>query len=402
MPVKIHALFIPSAHCAGRGAWDNRSVIGKQPKKRTGRSMRHPRAVRPLMGKRDKHLLEGTALAVFAGLIVASFLVSSLAEIMVRSNQAAAVVTSVLIDLTNQNRTQNSLPELMVSPLLTEAAQEKADDEAANGYFAHVSPAGKDPWYWFEQAGYKFTYAGENLAVNFTDSQAVVTAWMNSPEHRANILNSNYTQIGIATAQGTYEGQPTIFVVQEFGSPAATPTQQPVRAQSVPATPTQVAVATTNASSANPEILGVESKDASGQGSSGSRAAPTPSSAANQNAARELASTDPAPIMQNPAPSREEIAATAPYPAAKVSAWALLASSPETTLRYAYYVIAFFVILALAITTELEFKLHHMRKFAAAGALLALMLGLFFLGNAFVFSNPTIAQTASTAQASSL
>jgi hypothetical protein len=94
---------------------------------------------------------------------------------------------------------------------------------ASKGYFEHTSPQGLTPWYWFENVGYNFSYAGENLAVNFSDSRDVTNAWMNSPEHRANILSGDFTQIGIATAQGVYNGQQVVFVVEEFGTPAAAP-----------------------------------------------------------------------------------------------------------------------------------------------------------------------------------
>jgi len=87
---------------------------------------------------------------------------------------------------------------------------------AANSYFAHTSPSGVTPWDWFEKVGYQFSYAGENLAVDFSNSQDVTNAWMNSPEHRSNIMNSNFTQIGMATAQGTLNGQPATFVAEEF------------------------------------------------------------------------------------------------------------------------------------------------------------------------------------------
>ena len=100
---------------------------------------------------------------------------------------------------------------------------DKANDMVANNYFAHTSPSGLTPWYWFEQVGYGFTYAGENLAVNFSDSQDVTNAWMNSAEHRANILNANFTQIGIATATGTYNGAPATYVVEDFGTPVPPP-----------------------------------------------------------------------------------------------------------------------------------------------------------------------------------
>ena len=130
------------------------------------------------------------------------------------------IEANALVDETNQNRVANDLPDLQVSPLLQAAAQEKANDMATKGYFAHTSPQGLTPWYWFEQVGYNFDYAGENLAVNFSDSQDVTNAWMNSPEHRANILSANFTQIGIATAQGIYNGEPATYVVEEFGTPA--------------------------------------------------------------------------------------------------------------------------------------------------------------------------------------
>jgi hypothetical protein len=133
------------------------------------------------------------------------------------------IESNALVDETNQARTSDNLSQLTIDPLLTAAAQQKANDMVANNYFAHTSPAGVTPWDWFAKVGYQFSFAGENLAVNFSDSQDVTTAWMNSPEHRANILNGQYTEIGIATAQGTYEGKPAVYVVEEFGTPASAP-----------------------------------------------------------------------------------------------------------------------------------------------------------------------------------
>ncbi len=130
---------------------------------------------------------------------------------------------NALVDETNQARQDNGVASLAVNPLLTAAAQDKANDMVVNDYFAHISPSGITPWYWFEKVGYMFSAAGENLAVNFIDSQDVTTAWMNSPEHRANILDGQFTQIGIATAQGTYDGHPATYVVELFGTPASVP-----------------------------------------------------------------------------------------------------------------------------------------------------------------------------------
>lgn len=133
------------------------------------------------------------------------------------------IVSNALIDETNENRMTNDLPALHENSLLDTAAQLKANNMATNNYFAHTSPTGLTPWYWFGQAGYNFEYAGENLAVNFSDSQDVTNAWMNSPEHRENILDANYNDIGMATAQGTFQGRPAVYVVELFGSLAPTP-----------------------------------------------------------------------------------------------------------------------------------------------------------------------------------
>jgi len=133
------------------------------------------------------------------------------------------ILVNALVDETNQSRTVNNLPALKDNALLQAAAQDKANDMVANGYFAHTSPAGVTPWYWFEHVGYGFSYAGENLAVNFVNSEDVTNAWMNSPGHRANILNGDFTEIGMATAQGMYQGRSAIFVVELFGAPAAQP-----------------------------------------------------------------------------------------------------------------------------------------------------------------------------------
>jgi hypothetical protein len=130
----------------------------------------------------------------------------------------AAVLPAAITSLTNADRTDQGLSVLTEDTQLAAAAQAKADDMAAKGYFSHVSPDGKTPWYWLDSVKYPYTYAGENLAVDFTDSKDVETAWMNSPMHRANILKSQYTRIGVGIAQGMYQGRETTFVVQFFAT----------------------------------------------------------------------------------------------------------------------------------------------------------------------------------------
>ncbi len=143
--------------------------------------------------------------------------------LVVRNNNfLAAVLPEVLTVLTNHSRVQNNLYPLTVNQLLIEAANRKAQDMATKGYFSHVTPDGKTPWYWLDLVGYKYSYAGENLAVNFNESDQVLNAWMQSPFHKANIIKKEYTQIGIGTAQGIYQGQSVTFVVQFFASPIPT------------------------------------------------------------------------------------------------------------------------------------------------------------------------------------
>jgi len=129
-----------------------------------------------------------------------------------------SISTSDLLSLTNQQRVANGLTPLIMNDQLTNAAQMKSTDMFAKDYWAHFAPDGTSPWYWFLKAGYQYNYAGENLARGFTTPPDVVNAWMNSPEHRANMLSSNYNDVGFAVQEGTLTGEETVLVVQEFGS----------------------------------------------------------------------------------------------------------------------------------------------------------------------------------------
>jgi len=157
------------------------------------------------------------AVAIVIGTLV---FISQANYLMSRVPTVAAVISSVLVELTNVDRSSQGLATLTVSPVLTEVAQAKANDMAAKGYFAHTSPEGLTPWHWFKEKGYRFAYAGENLAIDFSESADVQRAWMNSPTHRANVVGTQFTEIGIATANGTYNGRATTFVVQAFGTPS--------------------------------------------------------------------------------------------------------------------------------------------------------------------------------------
>lgn len=167
------------------------------------------------------HMLRTEALVFFLSVVFiteTAFLVGT-SVILPQSGLFSLILPSALVQSANSDRQVASAPQLTTNPLLERAAQLKAQDMATYGYFAHTSPQGVTPWYWLEKAGYRYTTAGENLAVNFLDSRDVHTAWMASPGHRANILNGAYTQIGIGTAVGMYKGFQTTFVVEFFGKP---------------------------------------------------------------------------------------------------------------------------------------------------------------------------------------
>jgi len=120
--------------------------------------------------------------------------------------------------LTNIERTYRGLNPLKENKLLSEAARLKAGDMYAFNYWAHISPSGRTPWAFFNDVGYKYQYAGENLARDFKDPDSVVRAWMNSPSHKENVVNSKYQEIGVAVVDGTLQGVETTLVVQLFGT----------------------------------------------------------------------------------------------------------------------------------------------------------------------------------------
>ncbi len=131
---------------------------------------------------------------------------------------AANIAPSEVIRLTNEKRAQNGLNPLAENSMLDSAALAKGNDMLAKGYWAHFGPDGTSPWSFFVNFGYKYKYAGENLARDFSSASSAVEAWMNSPTHRENILNPNYKEIGIGVVEGSLLGTDTTIIVQFFGA----------------------------------------------------------------------------------------------------------------------------------------------------------------------------------------
>ncbi len=175
------------------------------------------------------HSLSLRAIVVY--LLIAVFIkaLSFLAGTTVPATRLFADVSSqFVIALTNQERQAQGLQPLAENQFLDKAACQKAQDMVQNKYFAHTSPQGIDPWYWFRQAGYQYANAGENLAIDFYESEDLMRAWVNSPSHRKNLLG-NYSDIGLCVLQGNVEGYDSTVVVQFFATPKAS-----ARAQSIP------------------------------------------------------------------------------------------------------------------------------------------------------------------------
>lgn len=102
-----------------------------------------------------------------------------------------------VVQLTNAERAKYGLAPLKLDLELSKVAREKSQDMARNSYFSHTSPTYGSPFDMMKQFGISYRAAGENIAKGQTTPEQVVNAWMNSEGHRANILNSNYTHIGV-------------------------------------------------------------------------------------------------------------------------------------------------------------------------------------------------------------
>jgi len=132
---------------------------------------------------------------------------------------SSEITAQKVLDQTNLQRLNNGLPPLKLNSLLSESATKKAKDMFSHNYWAHTSPSGTTPWDFFKAVDYRYSVAGENLARDFYDTESLMNGWMNSPTHKANIINSKYQEIGIGVVNGTLGGIKTTLVVQHFGTP---------------------------------------------------------------------------------------------------------------------------------------------------------------------------------------
>ena len=287
------------------------------------------------------HILRSSGIrsiiAILIFLEIFTFLIPTFSKLNITGNMAN-VLSGVLSALANNERQIQNIAVLKVNTILNKVAEMKAQDMATNGYFAHTSPDGKTPWYWFEKVGYQYQYAGENLAINFTDSKDVVDAWLESPTHKANIEKGNYTEVGTGIATGIYKGKETTFVVQVYANPLLKVIKQnsiiKTALESVPSN--SIIKETSN-------VLGAE-----------------------------VALSDGIYL---------------PVELPKATFWQKLLASPRNTMNIVLFV--FFLIIAIALVLCLFIKIkNHQKDLIINGLIVIVILGAIFLANYYyVHSN---------------
>ena len=197
-------------------------------------------------------LLKPSLLAFFVGIFLLNQVVMNL-FVMARPGvlgYSSDITPEMIISLTNSERERLGLSPVTENELLSEAARRKGADMFAFDYWAHTSPSGRTPWDFLKEAGYNYVVAGENLAKDFSNPEGVVSAWMKSPTHKANILDDRFKEVGVAVIEGTLNGYKTTLVIQHFGAPSvAMAAVRPVVAKE------QSLIQSVNSESTNPATL---------------------------------------------------------------------------------------------------------------------------------------------------
>ncbi len=332
--------------------------------------------------------LQRIALGGMVALVIITFLAANLQAFLWQSSSwlVSTVLPAVVVDLTNEERVSYDEAPLRRNATLDEAARLKAEHMAQNEYFAHYAPDGTSPWHWFDEAGYVYAHAGENLAIHFTDSAEVVEAWMKSPKHKENIVDTDFTEIGVGTAKGEFEGYETVYVVQLFGTPATprVPQPQPVAvAAPIPSpNPSPVPVATPEPTEApNETVLSAESSP---------EAEPTPQLVSEVvptttipqiPAAEETPSSETVVIQSTMIATSSGLAVATVYeePTPNKGAMFGLATQPNGLLERIYTILAGMVVGLLIISAVMEVRRRRYIQMAYSFALLLVMGGMWFV-----------------------
>lgn len=323
------------------------------------------------------HFLREASVITISITVIVLLVVSAGTTIYIKNtDMTATVLPAVLVDLTNNARVSNNELTLTRNPVLDNAAKLKAENMASLGYFAHTSPTGISPWYWFDKAGYTFTYAGENLAIDFTESNDVETAWLNSPTHKANILSSHFTEIGIATVDGMYQGHPTTYVVQMFGKPAlSTIAPEPVATPSIEPKPKTVAVAQKPKEDISKKVVD-NSTAVKGE------------STALENNLETITDTQEFIAVKNNTTVGEDVEAASAHRAPRYSSWSqkFMFMAPLYT-SWIYKVLIILIIVALSLMTIIEIRREHLKNIIYGILLLIIVICLVYINKSIFITS---------------
>lgn len=331
--------------------------------------------------------LQRIALGGMVVLVILTFLAANLQALLWQSSSwlVSTVLPAVVIDLTNEERASFDEASLKRNATLDEAARLKAEHMAKNEYFAHYAPDGTSPWHWFDEAGYVYAHAGENLAIHFTDSAEVVEAWMKSPKHKENIVNSDFTEIGVGTAKGEFEGYETVYVVQLFGTPAVAPkpTPTPVAVAAPTPTPTPVPLEEESEEASptpNESVLSAESPSDTETVVATTTETTASSSVAAAPTEGETP-TDTVVIESAMIATSSGLAVATVYkePLENKGAIFGLATQPNELLQLIYTVLAGMVVGLLIVSVALEAKRHRYMQMAYGLILIFVMGGMWFI-----------------------
>ncbi|MDD4412345.1 MAG: CAP domain-containing protein [Patescibacteria group bacterium] len=171
-----------------------------------------PQAIHP------KRIMFYASTAVVTKVLVIMF-VLGLPSIAWLSPDVIRNYVTEIISLTNQERKNVSVAPLTENIQLSQAAYAKAEDMLVQSYFSHTGPDGRKLSDWLKDYGYRYTVAGENLAVGFNSAKEAVEAWKESKTHYANMIDPDFSQIGVGVVVGNFENENTMLAAQYFGYP---------------------------------------------------------------------------------------------------------------------------------------------------------------------------------------
>lgn len=321
-------------------------------------------------------------MSVIAIMFVSTFLLGASAGssfFIHKTVLGASISSSVLIDYTNESRLAYNEPILVRNEKLDRAAQLKGEDMARAGYFSHESPEGVTPWHWFKSVGYIFSYAGENLAVDFTESKDVQQAWLDSPTHKANLLNVKFKEIGIATVEGLYENNPTIFVVQMFGTPAKA--ESKIIPSAIIIKKEDSTLVSTTTEKVNNEIVKVSNTKSPSQALTSTNGTSS-LLVGTTSELRSIISDDKLAVVENT--NTIELSSGIDGSHVKYSTWyERLVFGGSKYIDFIYKILIGFVAVALLVMITVEIKKQHTKHIVYGIFLLAILILFIFINRTF-------------------